>query len=473
MRLTKMLPLMMSALCAATCFGSVARSADGGPPEAFAIHGSNTIGARLMPALVEAYAASVGANALTLAGSQPEEVELKLQTKTGATFATVGIQSHGSGTAVPSLISGKALVGMLSRYIEDKEVEALKAAGIADVRATPNEHVLALDGVLVLVSPGNSLNALSMEQLAGIFSGTITDWAALGREPGRIQVYARDGKSGTFDTFNSLVLKPRKAALAPDARRFESSEELSDSVARDPNGIGFAGFAYLRNAKALAVINDCGIAHEPSAFNVKTEQYPLSRRLYLYTNAVPKGSVAEKIVEFALSPAAQEIIRAHGFIDQNIDLSDQNDQVLRLADGLVALDAGVDPLALKELASNLKYSARLSTTLQFQLASTRLDSKAMADVGRIAGFIETLAKSSPGKAVTLAGFTDSVGDFAANRALSRARAEQAKGELLRALGPGIQKSLLIARGYGKLLPTNCNTTKEGRNRNRRVEVWVK
>ncbi len=67
---------------------SVARSADGGPPEAFAIHGSNTIGARLMPALVEAYAASVGANALTLAGSQPEEVELKLQTKTGATLAT-------------------------------------------------------------------------------------------------------------------------------------------------------------------------------------------------------------------------------------------------------------------------------------------------------------------------------------------------------------------------------------------------
>jgi phosphate transport system substrate-binding protein len=473
MRVSKSLALMMSLLCAAIGCSGGARSADGGPPETFAIHGSNTIGARLMPALVEAYADSVGANAMTLAGAQPEEVELKLQTKAGATLAAVGIQSHGSGTAVPGLVSGKALVGMLSRPIEDKEIEALKTAGIPDVRATSNEHVLALDGVLVLVPPGSSLNALSMDQLAGIFSGSITDWAALGREPGRIQIYARDAKSGTFDTFNSLVLKPRKATLVADARRFESSEELSDAVARDPNGIGFAGFAYLRNAKALAVVNDCGIAHEPSAFNVKTEQYPLSRRLYLYTNAVPPGSVAARIVEFALSPAAQEIIRAHGFIDQNIELSDQNEQVLRLADGLIALDAGIETASLKELASKLKYSSRLSTTLQFQLASTRLDSKAAADVGRIAGFVEALAKSNPGKTVTLAGFTDSIGDVAANKALSHARAEQARGELLRALGPAIPKSMLVARGYGQLLPTNCNTTREGRNRNRRVEIWVK
>ncbi len=222
-----------------------------------------------------------------------------------------------------------------------------------------NEHVLALDGSAGADAAGQfGLNALVHgPAFRHLFRQPSPTGPRLGREPGRIQVYARDGKSGTYDTFNSLVLKPRKRELAPDARRFESSEELSDSVARDPNGIGFAGFAYMRNAKALEVVNDCGIAHEPSVFNVKTEQYPLSRRLYLYTNAVPKGSLAERIVEFVLSPAAQDIIRAHGFIDQNIELSDQNDQVLRLADGLIALEPAADPALLKELASSLKYSA--------------------------------------------------------------------------------------------------------------------
>jgi phosphate transport system substrate-binding protein len=470
---SKLVLLLIAALCAAAGRIEPARGAEAGPPQDFAIHGSNTIGARLMPALVEAYAASTGAKALTLVGSQPEEVELKLQSGAGATLASVKINSHGSGTAVPGLISGQALIGMMSRPIEDKEIVALKAAGIADPRATGNEHVLALDGVLVLAAPGNGLNALSMDQLSGIFSGAITDWSQVGREPGHIQVYARDDKSGTYDTFNSLVLKPRKAKLSTEAQRFESSEELSDSVARDPNGIGFAGFAYLRNAKALDVVNDCGIAYAPTVFNVKTEQYPLSRRLYLYTNGVAKGSLAERVLEFTLSPAAQDIIREHGFVDQHIELSERGDQVMRLADGLAALEPDADPALLKELGSGLKYSARLSTTLQFRVSSTRLDSKATADVERISGFIQSLAKSEPGKTVTLAGFTDSVGDFAGNRALSQARAEQAKAELLRMLGEGVPKTMISARGYGKLLPSNCNTTKEGRNRNRRVEVWVK
>jgi phosphate transport system substrate-binding protein len=317
------------------------------------------------------------------------------------------------------------------------------------------------------------VKSLSMEQVAGIFSGAITDWTAVGGQPGRIQVYARDDKSGTFDTFNALVLKPRKAALTVEARRFESSEELSDSVARDANGIGFVGFAYLRNAKALEIANDCGIAYAPTVFNVKTEQYPLSRRLFLYGTNVPERSVAARLVAFVASPAAQEVVREEGFVDQSIELLDDRDQVMRLADGLIGLESDVDPAVLKELALGLKHSSRMSTTLVFRLSSTRLDSKAEADVVRIADFIRDLRKTEPTKGVILAGFTDSVGDFVSNRALSQARADQIRADLMRALGPDVPASAVVARGYSKLLPTSCNTTKEGRNRNRRVEIWVK
>jgi phosphate transport system substrate-binding protein len=312
-----------------------------------------------------------------------------------------------------------------------------------------------------------------MDQLSGIFSGAISDWASVGGQPGHIQVYARDDKSGTFDTFNALVLKPRKAALVATARRFESSEELSDSVARDANGVGFVGFAYLRNAKALEIANDCGIAYRPTVFNVKTEQYPLSRRLFLYGSNLAPGSVAARLVEFVGSPAAQEVVRADGFVDQSIELLDDRDQVMRLADGLIGLQPDVDPAALRELAANLKNSSRMSTTLMFALSSSKLDSKAEADIARIADFVRDLRKTDPARGVILAGFTDSVGDFFANRALSQARAEQIRGDLLRALGKDVPASAVVARGYSKLLPTSCNTTREGRNRNRRVEVWVK
>jgi phosphate transport system substrate-binding protein len=474
MRTKKSFCLLIAIVCFALGWSPEARSAEGdGQPEEFVVQGSNTIGARLMPALIEAFAGSIGAKAVTLVGSQPEEVEIRLQTEAGGTLASVHVHSHGSGTAIPGLISGKALLGMLSRPIDAKEIEALKAAGIPDLRATANERVLALDGVLVLSAPGNPVKSLSMEQVAGIFSGAITDWAAVGGQPGPIQVYARDDKSGTFDTFNALVLKPRKAVLTADARRFESSEELSDSVARDANGIGFVGFAYLRNAKALEIANDCGIAYAPTVFNVKTEQYPLSRRLFLYGVNIPPASVAERLVAFVSSPAAQEIVRAEGFVDQSIELLDDRDQVMRLADGLIGLEPDVDPAVLKELAVSLKHSSRMSTTLVFRLSSSKLDSKAEADVGRIAEFVHELRKTDPTKGIILAGFTDSVGDFSANRALSQARAEQIQADLLRALGPDVPPSVVVARGYSKLLPTSCNTTKEGRNRNRRVEVWVK
>jgi phosphate transport system substrate-binding protein len=469
MRARRCCVLVITALCMALC-GETSRASES---EAFAIRGSNTIGARLVPALIEAFAVSIGAKAVTMVGSQPEEVEIRLETETGSVLAEIGVHSHGSGTAVPGLISGAAQFGMLSRPIDDKEIGALLAAGIPDLRGTSNELVVALDGVLVLVAPGNPLRVLTLKQLSDIFSGAVADWSALGGEPGPIQVYARDDKSGTFDTFNSLVLKPHGAALTADARRFESSEELSDSVARDPNGIGFVGFAYLRNAKALEIGNDCGLAYAPTTFNVKIEQYPLSRRLFLYSHNVAQDSLAARFFAFAGSPEAQAVVQAEGFVDQSIELLDHRDHIARLADGVIALDTDVNPAALRELATDLKHSARLSATLQFRLASARLDSKAVTDVERIASFIRTVAETEPGRTVVLAGFTDSVGDFAANKALSQARAEQARGDLMRAFGSDVPRTPVVARGYSKLLPTSCNTTAEGRNRNRRVEIWLK
>jgi len=437
------------------------------------IHGSNTIGARLMPALVEAYAASIGASVMRKAGDDPEQVELQLTSRAGTPLALIDIRAHGSGTAVPGLISGKATIGMASRPITDKEVEALNNAGWPDLRSPAFERVVALDGVLVLVAPNNPLTSLTMDQIAAIFAGTIGDWVDVGRAPGPIHIYARDNKSGTYDTFNALVLAARKLALRKDAKRFESSEDLSDEVSRDPNGIGFVGFAYLRNAKALDITGDCGISSAPNTFNVKSEEYPLSRRLFLYARGLPEGTIADDLLRYAVSMDARTSITGSGYIDQEVELLDRREQMMRLADSLALNDARIDPVALKELALDIKSSRRMSTTFRFALGSSQLDSKSVLDIARLARFVQFLVERREPRTLVLAGFTDSIGDFAPNAALSLARAKQVRDTIVREAKVPVPANMIITRGYGPLLPTSCNDTEDGRHKNRRVESWLR
>lgn len=438
----------------------------------FAIHGSNTIGARLMPALIEAYAASIGATVNTATGERPEEVSLRLAGRGGSTLATIALFSHGSGTAVPGLLAGKAAIGMMSRPVDDKEVQTAITAGLPDLRAPGSEHVLALDGLLVVTSPQNPIGSLTMDQLAAIFSGKISDWSALGLPAGGIDVYARDDKSGTFDTFNALVLKPRKLALKSDAARLESSEELSDRVAGDPRAIGFVGFAYLRNAKAVAVENDCGMTIQPTTFDIKTEVYPLARRLYLYTGNASKPSMAADLMKFALSAKARDAVISAGFIDQEFELPNAGNQLLRVTQGLSALEPDVDVSLLKDLATSLRSTARLSVSLFFRDNSSALDNKALSDVKRVAIYLRQLARTHPDKKVILAGFTDSRGPFVQNALLSKARAEGVRKAILQAAGAEVPPAMVVARGFSELLPLNCQVTKDSLQRNRRVEIWV-
>jgi len=198
------------------------------------IHGSNTIGAQLMPNTIERFAESENYSAEKVVGNDAEEVLYKLTTNDGKDVAAIDLRSHGTGTAPPSLAQGKAQIGEMSRPMNAAEIKAITDAGLKI-----KTHVYALDGLLVFVSPQNPVKALSLEQIAKVFAGEIKDWAQVGGRPGKINLYARDNKSGTFDTFDALVLKPQKLKISAEAKRFESTTDLSDETARDPNGIGF------------------------------------------------------------------------------------------------------------------------------------------------------------------------------------------------------------------------------------------
>jgi glucose/mannose transport system substrate-binding protein len=268
---------------------------------ALRLHGSNTIGKELALALCEEFlkheeATSVQRKAREKEDETDIEAILPAQSPNPLTFE---IQAHGTKTAFEDLAAGKCDIGMASRPVKtDEAMECLKA-GLGDMLSPSCENVLGADGIAVFVNRSNPINELKKEQLTTIFSGGITDWSQVGGRPGPIRLYVSDDKSGTFDTFSSLVLGT--TPLSPQASRYENMAKLSDEVAAEPNGIGIAGMAFVRGSKPLAISDAGGKPLLPTPFTVATGDYLLSRRLFLYTPDEPQNKWTRKFVEFALA----------------------------------------------------------------------------------------------------------------------------------------------------------------------------
>ena len=435
------------------------------------IHGSNTVGAQMLPNLLEAYGrASRRASVQVTPGKVDEERRITLAGDEPGNALDVELRSHGTGTAFTSLASGAADLGMASRPVNDKERDAIKAAGMGDLRSVGQEHVIGLDGVSVIINKDNPVGSLTLAQLGAVFTGAVKDWSELGGPPGRIQVYSRDTKSGTYDTFKELVLHGK--AMAPGARLFESSTELSDEVAGDPGGIGFIGLAYIREAKAVTVAQACGLTVTAEPFNVRTEEYPLSRRLFLYAPA-PPARLATDFLTFASSAQAQPAVAASGFVNLMPEPATMaySEFRKRTAPDLLAnpgddvAPARAQPIvqALRPLFSDAR---RLSITFRFQADSSALDTRGEADVSRLVAWSHEPANA--GRGIVLVGYSSSVGSFTQNVTLSRERAD-ALAKRLQAAGLRI----VSTAGAGPVSPVACNTDARGQGLNRRVEVWVK
>ena len=433
-------------------------------PETISITGSNTVGNQLMPALIAGFAASTGSTVNRIPQATALDLDLELSAA-GRPAGLVKLHRHGSTTAFTALEKGESEIGMSSRPIKPEEVKKFQSLGFPDLSAPGNEHVLGLDGLMVLVSPGNSAVSLSIENIAKIFSGQITDWSQVGLPAGAINVYAPTEDSGTWDTFKSLVLDPRKIKLVSTAKRTENHAEQADWVAADTLGIGFTGIAYARNAKPLNIEASCGMVIPPSTFSIKTEEYPLARRLYLYTNGTPKTTLGQNILQFAMSEKAQPMVKASDFVDQTVDLLSFDRQTPRLANALNALPEDFDERLMKTLISDFKDRERISTTFRFKTGSFELDNKALTDIARLRNWLAEPAQRD--KSVLIAGFADTVGGFPSNKTLSDARAQS----VLRALGT-LRGPRLATKGFSELAPVRCNDTDEARQYNRRVEIWV-
>jgi phosphate transport system substrate-binding protein len=241
------------------------------------IKGSDTLGAKLVPQLAEAFKA---------AGNKNVEFE---------------IAAEGSSTAFPALANGTAQIGMSSRKVKDDERTFCRTKGVY-----LKEHEVAHDMLVVIVNKNSPLSNLTKDQVAKIFTGQVKDWSEIGGAPGKISVYTRNTSSGTYKDWQKLAMGGRD--YPSSSQKLAGNEQIAQEVAKNKNGIGYVGLAYAKanGTKALSID---GV--QPVAQNAK--KYVYSRLCYFYAPDKPTAE-AQAFMDFVESAAGQAIVSRVGFI---------------------------------------------------------------------------------------------------------------------------------------------------------------
>jgi phosphate transport system substrate-binding protein len=434
------------------------------------IAGSDTIGLGLMPLLMSGYAGYLNAEA-TITNTQVENQILASFIGDGGFGDDLGsilVSSTRSGDAFKTLLDGTASIGMSSRRITPEEARALRDAQKGNMVSIEQEHIVAVDSLVMIVNPANTMTSISVQDLQRIYSGEVTNWSQVGGEDLPITVVTRAEDSGTYTVFADRIFGENVPPANPSFTIADDNNAAAEIVNSTPGAITFVGYAFQRGAKPLTLINECGIASEPDPFSAKTEEYALQRRLYLY-NTSDANEETKKFLEFTGNEASDAVVTKAGFIDLGID---ERDQSMESPRAKALLTADVDDFegnVIREMLATMTEYDRLSTTFRFRLGSTSLDERGQVDMKRL---VDYLAKAPEGTKVAMVGFTDDIGSFESNRALSIERANQVVNELKAAGGDSLAGKEISALGFGPIAPSTCNSSESGREINRRVEVWI-
>ena len=226
----------------------------------------------------------------------------------------ISVTGGGSGTGFTALINGSIDVANASRGIKPEEIEEAKKNGFE-----PVEFIVANDAIAVIVNPENPISELTLEQVSRIYKGELTNWKELGGEDRPIVRLSRETNSGTHVYFLETVIRlgssEDKAIFSADTLLLPSSEGIISEVSDNPNAIGYDGLGYVtKNVKMIALAKTAGEPYVlPSAATVISNQYPVSRHLFMYTRGQPEG-VEKEYIDWILSTEAQAIVTELGFV---------------------------------------------------------------------------------------------------------------------------------------------------------------
>ncbi|MEP5759961.1 MAG: phosphate ABC transporter substrate-binding/OmpA family protein [Litoreibacter sp.] len=436
------------------------------------VAGSDAMGLGFMPLLMEAYAAVRGEESVITDTDVAGQYTVDYIGEDGFGDKVEGhlVTTSSSSGAFDALLDGSAEIGMSSRRITRDEARALRSDGAGSMVDPNQEHIIAVDSIIVITHPENPVNTLSLRDLRDIYTGDIRNWSDLGGPDLPIVVVHRDLDSGTGATFNERILGAADATISKAAVRMTDDTSVAAIVNAEPSVIGFVGLAFQRGAQPVQLVNDCRITMTPDAFSARTEEYLLQRRLYLYNRGDTLNPEGTNFLDFVTSPEVDDVILKSGFVDLGVD---RTEMPLGGTRGRALLNSDADPYEsgfMRNMVTDMTQYDRLSTTFRFGTASSRLDERAQVDLERLTTY---LASQPDAAEIKFVGFTDNAGEFDGNLALSSNRAEQVMNEVRTYAGDRLSDVSFASAGYGEIAPVGCNTSSDGRRVNRRVEVWIK
>jgi len=215
----------------------------------------------------------------------------------------ITVSESGSGNGAKSLMNASCDVATMSRPMKSSELKSMEESG-----RLAKAHIVAMDGLAIIVHPSNPLKGLTIQQIRDVYTGTIRNWKELGGPDKPIVVISRDTNSGTYECFEGLVMD--KAKLFEKTEYVGSNGAIRQRVMDTPAAVGYVGLAFIDGVKAVTVN---GV--EPSPETVLAKKYPIARPLYFYTNGSPKkGSPLEAFVNLYTTEEGRKIIADTGFV---------------------------------------------------------------------------------------------------------------------------------------------------------------
>ena len=206
----------------------------------------------------------------------------------------------GSGAGITAVVEGRCDIGLSSRALKDEEIQK----GLTG-------SILAYDGIAVVVNPQNPVSDLSVEDIAKIYTGEISNWSEIGGSDGEIVLIGREANSGTRDGFETIT---KTEDVCKYRQELTSTGDVITTVANNPNAIGYASVASVK--ETVKVISVSGVV--PTDETIKNGTYQIQRPFLLVTKTDNGlGETSQKFFDFCFSDEAKSIIESSGVVPAN------------------------------------------------------------------------------------------------------------------------------------------------------------
>lgn len=416
--------------------------------ERLRIHGSNSVGARLMPALVESWLQSIGYRQIQRRRVDAATLEISALRDDAPLVVEIG--SAGSAAGFADLVRGDAELAMLARAPDARERDA--AWQLGDLSSPDQHFVVALDGARVLVAADNPLASLSVAQLRDILSGRLTRWSQLGGADAPIEVQRNAERSGLGDFLRDRLSLPATAQAASQ-HIHPNLVEAAQAVAGHPAALAIVALTtpVPPGTRALAIA-DGGVAVAPTPAGIRGEDYPLVQRYSVYGGQM-MSALGRSLALYVVGAQAQQVVQRIGPIPMHIAVDPTRQAQAGQADTYLQAAAGAQ---------------RLTTTLRFSLQSlnSMFEARSAQDLDRLIAFMHQPAMR--GRALGVIGFaTPDTANRLYPTIASNDRADVVAAYLT-------QRGVVVkrARGLGAARPLVGGEDNAAKARNERVEIWL-